>query len=49
MIKKLAVNKQRTINAIGFTALSLGFWSVISSLLMYALIDTSVDFATVQK
>jgi len=45
------VNKQRTINATGFTALfapSLGFWSVII-IIAYALIDTSVDFTAVQK
>ena len=52
MTTDTTVNKQRTINATGFKVLfapSLGFWSVISSLLMHAPIDTSVDFATVQN
>jgi len=47
------VNKQRTINATGFFI--YGFICTFSGILVsniiiaYALIDTSVDFATVQK
>ena len=42
---------ERIINATGFTALFAPFIGILFSILIiaYALIDTSVDFATVQK
>jgi len=46
------VSKQRTINATGFTALfaPLLHGILVSNIIIaYALIDTGVDFATVQK